>query len=143
MLKKKKRRFTYRAVFDDDPLVIDQKRLQGSDDSSEIRLIAVILVQPLGIQDIVHSDQTVFLGHDAGPIPPQLLHLATSAQKQAEVHADCSDVRAGLALDFEHAHVSLLVVVVEPAVVDRPHSQLTFDGRYQRWPLEQGAFQLL
>ena len=60
-----------------------------------------------------------------------------------QVHAQGTDVRPGLALDVEHAHVALVVKLEQLGLVDRPDAQLALHGRDERRALEEGARQLL
>ncbi len=57
--------------------------------------------------------------------------------------ADGPGVEAGLHGDPEDAHVALLVVLEQLALVDGTHAQLALHSADERRPLEEGAFQLL
>ncbi len=57
--------------------------------------------------------------------------------------ADGPRVEAGLHGDPEDAHVALLVVLQQLALVDGAHAQLALHSADERRPLEEGAFQLL
>lgn len=48
-------------VFDDDTLVGKQECLERSDRSSQVRLVVVIVVNPLGVENVVHRDHGVLL----------------------------------------------------------------------------------
>jgi hypothetical protein len=48
------------AVFDDDTLVRREKRLEGRDDLAQIAFVAVIVVHPLRIEDVVECDHAGF-----------------------------------------------------------------------------------
>ena len=45
---------------------------------------------------------------DSTPDPPQLLHLSTAAQEEAQMHAHGTDVGAGLTAHPEDAKVAIL-----------------------------------
>ena len=56
-----------RAVLNDNALVASQKTLKGRDDSAEVRLVAVVVVEPLGVKNVVESDQALGLVHGTRP----------------------------------------------------------------------------
>lgn len=126
-------------VLDDKPLVAGQERLERADDPPEVRLVARVVVDPLGVKDVVHADDVVVLAHRPRPNTPKLLHVAANAEEQAEVDAERPDVGSGLARDVEDGETASVVKLNERRRVDRPDSELTLNGRDERRPLEQGT----
>lgn len=59
------------------------------------------------------------------------------------MHAERTDIGAGLAANPEDAEMPVVVELVQLALVDRPDAQLSLDGRYKRRSLEQRARQSL
>ena len=59
------------------------------DDPSEVCLVLVVIVEPLGVHDVVHRRHPLPLVLDARAHAPQLLHLPAATQHQTKVHAQC------------------------------------------------------
>ena len=67
--------------------------------------------------------------------------MSSTAEEQAEVDAQRSDVGTGLAIDPEHGKVALGIELEQLALIDGAHAQATLDGRHQRRALEQRSRQ--
>lgn len=50
-------------VLDDDAWEAHQKGLQRQDRSAQVRLVLVMFIPPLGVQNVVHRHQVVVLSH--------------------------------------------------------------------------------
>ena len=105
-----------------------QESFQRLDDPPEVGLILVIVVQPLGIQNIVHGDQALILVLNSRPVSAKLLHLTSNSEKESKMDAECSNIRSGFTTDPKDAHVSLVVVFNEFVLVDGSNTELTLDG---------------
>lgn len=57
------------------------------------------------------------------------------------MHTQRPDIRAGLATDPKDAQMPIIVKLEQFALMYRPNSQLSLDGRDQWWSLEQGSGQ--
>lgn len=71
-----------RAVLDNDALVAHQKTLERRDDLAQVGLVAVVVVEPLGIENIVQSDQVLGLVHSSRPDTAQLLHVGADTEQK-------------------------------------------------------------
>jgi hypothetical protein len=129
------------AVLHDNALVAGQKTLEGRDDSAEVRLVAVVVVDPLGVKNVVESDQALGLVHGTRPHTAQLLHVGTNTEQKTQVDAEGTDVGSSLAADPEDTELPLIVELVELALVDGSDTQLTLDGGDQRGTLEESTGQ--
>jgi hypothetical protein len=108
--------------------------------TAERRLtVALVVVEPLRIEQVVHRDDVVVLAECAGAHAAQLLHVSADAEQEAEVHAERADVRAGLARDPEDGEVALIVKLEQLGLVDGADAQLALDGTDERRALEEGA----
>ena len=96
-----------------------------------------VVVHPLSVEDVVHGDNVVALAHRSTPDTPELLHVASDAEQQAEVDAEGTDVGSGLARDPEDGEVAVVVELDELALVDGAHAELALDGRDERRALEE------
>jgi hypothetical protein len=128
-----------RAVLDNDALVARQKALKGRDDVTEVRLVAVVVVQPLGVEHVVESDQVLGLVHSSRPHTAQLLHVCADTEEKTEMHTQCTDVGSSFAAHPEHAQLPLVVELVQLALVNGTDTELTLDGRNERWSLEKST----
>lgn len=63
--------------------------------------------------------------------------MGTNAEQETEMHAEGTDVSSGLAADPENTELSLIVELVQLALVDGSDTELTLDSRNQRWSLEE------
>ena len=50
---------------------------------AEVRLVLLLVVQVLRVEDVVHRHQVLALVHDPRPRAPQLLHVAADAEEEA------------------------------------------------------------
>ena len=125
------------AVLDHNSLVGGQEALKRLDDRAQVGLVALVVVHPLGIHDIVQRDQAHVLIHGSTPHTSQLLHVRAHAEQETQVNAKGSDIGSCLATDPKHAQVSVIVELVELALVDGPDTELALDGRDQGRPLEE------
>ena len=128
-----------RAVLDDDTLVAHQKTLERCDDLAKVGLVAVVVVQPLGIENVVQSDQVLGLVHSSRPDTAQLLHVSADTEQKTKMHAKSTDVGSGLAADPEDTELPLIVKLVKLALVDSSDTELTLDGGNERGTLEQSS----
>lgn len=128
-----------RAVLNNDTLVAHQEALEGRDDLAQVRLVAVVVVQPLGVKDVVQSDKILGLVHGSTPHTAQLLHVSADTKQKTQVHAESTDVGSGLAADPEDTELPLIVKLVELALVDGSDTKLTLDGRNERRSLEESS----
>lgn len=127
------------AVLDDNALVAGQKALEGSDDVTEVGLVAVVVVEPLGVEHVVESDEVLGLVHGTGPHTAQLLHVGTNTEQKTQVDAESTDVGTSLAADPEDTELPLIVELVELALVDGTDTELALDGRDERGTLEEST----
>ena len=127
-------------VLDDEALVRAEQRLERLDNLAQVRLVAAVVILPLGVEDVVQRHQrAVVLGHDTGAHAAELLHVRAHAEQQAQMHAEGTDVGAGLARHPEDAEVAVVVELDQLALVDGADAQLALDGRDEGRALEQGA----
>ena len=113
--------------------------LGRSCNGTEELTITGVVVQPLGVQDIVHRHDIVILASDTTPHSSQLLHVRNDTQQQPQVDTQRPDIRARLARHPKHGQIPLIVKLNQLALVDGPHTQLTLDGRDQGRSLEESA----
>jgi hypothetical protein len=125
------------AVLDNDTLVAGQKRLEGRDDGTQVRLVTVVVVEPLGVENVVQRNEALGLVHSSRPDTAELLHVGTNTEEKTKVHAEGTDVGSGFAADPEDTELPLVVKLVEVALVDGTDTKLTLDGRDQRGTLEK------
>lgn len=123
----------------DQSLVANEQRFQRSDDSAQVRLVSCGVVEPLGVEDVVHGDDVVVFAKSAGADTSELLHVTTDAEQEAEVDAEGSDVGAGLARDPEDGQAALVVELEQLGLVDGAHTELTLDSGDERRALEEGT----
>ena len=83
------------AVLHHETLVRAEERLQAADDPAEVRLVHRVIVQPLGVENVVKGDQALGLVHGTGADTAELLHVGADAKEETDVHAESSDVGAG------------------------------------------------
>ena len=126
-----------RAVLDDDALVAGEETFKGRDDVTEVRLVAVVVVEPLGVENIVESDQVLSLIHGTRPHAAQLLHVGANTEQKTQVNAKSTDVGTSLAADPENTKLPLIVEFVELALVDGTDTELALDGGDERGTLEE------
>lgn len=119
-----------------------------------LRTVTGVVVEPLGVEDVVHGDNVVVLREDTRADTAELLHVGTDTEEHTEMDtvslAKCcahfsaispkgTDVGSGLTLDGEDGKTPLLVKVEELVAVDGTDTELTLDGRDKRGALEEGA----
>jgi hypothetical protein len=132
-----------RAVLNNDTLVARQETLEGRDDVAQVGLVAVVVVNPLRVENVVQSDQVLGLVHGSTPHTAQLLHVCAHTEQKTEMHAQSTDVGTGLAAHPEHAQLPLVVELVQLALVDRTDTELALDGGNKRRSLEKGTSERL
>ena len=98
-------------IFHHDFLVTSQECFERLDDPSQVGLVLVVVVQPLGVQDVVHGDESFVFVLNAGTVSAKLLHLTADPEEKTEMDAEGSDVSSGFAADPEDSHVPLFVVL--------------------------------
>lgn len=125
------------AVLNDDTLVAGEQRLKRADDLAEVRLVAVVVVDPLGVHDIVQSNHTLGLVHSTGADTAKFLHVGADTEEETQVDTEGTDVGTSLTADPEDTEVALVVELVVLALVDGTDTELTLDGRDQRGTLEE------
>jgi hypothetical protein len=126
-----------RAVLDDNALVAGQKALEGSDNVTEHGLVAVVVVKPLGVKNVVKSDEVLGLVHSSGPDTAKFLHVGTNTEQKTQVNTQSTDVGTSLAADPEDTELPLVVEFVELALMDGTDTKLTLDGGDERGTLEE------
>lgn len=129
------------AVLDDNTLVGREKTLKRTDDPAEIRFVALVVIQPLRIHNIVQSDHAVVLVHSSTAHTTELLHVRTNAKKKTEVNTQSTNVSSCLAADPENTKVSVIVELEKLALVDGSDTKLALDGRDKRRSLEESTSQ--
>jgi hypothetical protein len=125
------------AVLDDNTLVAGEQGLERADNLAEVRLVAVVIVNPLGIHHIVQSDHTLALVHGSGANTAKLLHVGTNTEEETKVDTEGTDVGTSLTADPEDTEVALVVELVVLALVDGTDTELTLDGGDKRGTLEE------
>jgi hypothetical protein len=130
-------------VLDNDTLVGSQESLKRADDSPEVALVALVVIEVLCVQNIVQRDHALLLVHGTTPYTSQLLHVSTDTKKQTQVDTEGTDVGSGLARNPEDTELSLVVKLVQLALVDGSDTELSLDGTDQRRTLEKSSSQSL
>lgn len=85
----------------------------------------------------MHGNDVVVLAGDTTPNTSQFLHVCSNTQQQTQVHTERSDICSRLTRHPEDTEVSVVVVLDQFRLVNRPDSQLPLDGGDQRWSLEK------
>jgi hypothetical protein len=125
------------TVLDDKSLVRSQESLKRRDNLAKVRLVAGVVHLPLGVENIVESDQALGLIHGSTADTSKLLHVATDTEKETQVNTEGSNISTSLAADPEDTEVSVVVELDELALVNGSDTKLTLDGRDQRGALEE------
>ena len=125
------------AVLDDNTLVAGQKGLQRRDDSAESGLVALVVVDPLGVEDVVKSGHAVLLVHGTGANTAELLHVTADTEEETKVNTEGTDVGTSLARDVEDGELALVVELEKLARVDGTDAELPLDGGDKRRTLEE------
>jgi hypothetical protein len=127
------------AVLDDDTLVAGEQGLQGADDLAEVRLVTVVVVDPLGVHNVVKSDHALGLVHGTGADTAKFLHVGADTEEQTQVDTEGTDVGTSLTADPEDTEVALIVELVVLALVDGTDTELTLNSGDQRGTLEEST----
>jgi hypothetical protein len=106
---------------------------------AQVRLVAVVVVQPLGIENVVQGNQILRLVHSSTSHTAQLLHVRTHTEQKTEMHAKGTDVGSSLTAHPEDTQLPLIVELVQLALVDGSDTELSLDGGDERWSLEEGT----
>lgn len=131
----------YRAVLDDNTLVGRKKTLQRANDPPQVRLVALVVIQPLGVHNIMQGDHAVVLVHGSTAHATELLHVRANAKQETKVDTQSPNVRSCLTADPENTQMSVIVELKEFALVDGPNTELALNGGDQRRPLEKSTGQ--
>jgi hypothetical protein len=127
------------AVLDDNTLVGGEQTLQRLDDTAEVGLVTLVVVHPLGVQNVVESNHAALLVHGTTADTAQLLHVSTDTEEQTQVDTEGTDIGTSLTADPEDTKVALIVELVQLALVDGTDTELTLDGRDQGRTLEEST----
>lgn len=92
------------AVLDHETLVRAEQRLERADDPAEVRLVHRVVVEPLGVEDVVERDEALVLVHGTRPDTAELLHVSADAEEETEVHAEGTDVGTGYRKSVTDTH---------------------------------------
>jgi hypothetical protein len=85
------------------------------------------------------GDEVLLLIHGTRSHTSQLLHVSTDTQQETKVDTECTDVGTSLARNPEDTELSLIVELVEVALVDGSDTELSLDGRDERRTLEEST----
>jgi hypothetical protein len=85
------------------------------------------------------GDEVLLLVHGTRSHTSQLLHVSTDTQQETKVDTECTDVGTSLARNPEDTELSLIVELVEVALVDGSDTELSLDGRNKRRTLEEST----
>jgi hypothetical protein len=129
------------AVLDNDTLVGSKQALKRTDDPPQVRLIALVVMQPLSIENIVQSDHSILLVHSSTTNTTKFLHVCANTEQQSKVDAESSNVGTGFTANPENTKMSVIVKFVQFAFMDGSDTELTLDGGNERRALEEGAGQ--
>ena len=127
------------AVLHDHTLVAGEERLEGGDDGAESRLVALVIVDPLGIKDVVESGHAVLLVHGTRAHTAKLLHVTANTEEETKVDTEGTDVGTGLARNVEDSKLALVVKLEELAGVDGADTELSLDSGNKRRALEEST----
>lgn len=125
------------AVLDDNTLVASEQRLERADDLAEVSLVAVVVVDPLGVHNIVQSNHTLALAHGSRANTAKFLHVGADTEEKTQVDTESTDVGTSLTADPEDTEVALVVELVVLALVNGTDTELALDGRDKRGALEE------
>jgi hypothetical protein len=127
------------AVLHNHTLVASEERLEGRDDGAESRLVALVIVDPLGVKNVVKSGHAVLLVHGTGADTAELLHVTADTEEETKVDTEGTDVGTGLARNVEDSKLALVVELEELAGVDGADTELSLDSRDKRRALEEST----
>lgn len=111
------------------------------DNLAQIRLVPLVIIHPLGIQNIVQSHQAIVLIHGTTANTSEFLHVGTNTKQKTQVHTEGSNVGSSLTANPEDTQVPLIVKLVELALVDGTDTELALDSRDQGRALEKSTSQ--
>lgn len=106
---------------------------------TKVALVALVVVEVLGIKDIVKGDEVLLLVHGTRSHTSQLLHVSTDTQQKTKVNTECTDVGTSFARNPEDTELSLVVELVKLALVDGSDTELSLDGGNKRRTLEEST----
>jgi hypothetical protein len=89
----------------------------------------------------VQGDHTLGLVHGTGADTAELLHVGTDTEEETKVNTESTDVGTSLTADPEDTKVTLVIELVELALVDGTDTELTLDSRDERRTLEERTSQ--
>jgi len=132
----------YGCILDNEPLVCAKQGLKRLDNLAEKSFIAVVIILPLGIENIVQSNKTpIVLRHNTATNTAQLLHVGADTQQKTKMDTQSTNISTGLARDPENTEMTLVIKLKQTALVDRADTELALNSRNQRGTLEQCASQ--
>lgn len=67
------------------------------------------------------------------------MHVTADTEQQSEVDAEGTNIRSSFTADPEDTEVTIIVEFDQLGLVDGADTELTFDGRDERRPLEQST----
>ena len=101
----------------------------------------MVIIQPLGIKDVVHCKHAFLFALDAGSNTSQFLHLPTNPKQQTHMYAHGTDIGAGFHTNPKDAQVTVLVMFNQFAFIAGSNTKLAFDSWNEWWSLEQSSFE--
>ena len=131
------------AVLNDDTLVGREEALQRRDDLPQVRLITLVVIQPLGIHNIVQSDHALVFIHSTTAHTTEFLHVCTNTKQKTQVDTQSPNVSSCLTTDPEDTKMSVIVELKELALVDGSDTKLTLNSGDQGRSLEKCTGQRL
>lgn len=131
------------AVLNDDTLVGREEALQRRDDLPQVRLITLVVIQPLCIHNIVQSDHALVFIHSTTAHTTEFLHVCTNTKQKTQVDTQSPNVSSCLTTDPEDTKMSVIVELKELALVDGSDTKLTLNSGDQGRSLEKCTGQRL
>ena len=131
------------TVLDDNTLVGSKQALKRTDNTSQVRFVALVIHHILRIQNVVERNHSLILAHRTATNSAELLHVRTHTKQQSQVDAKRSDIGTSLAADPEDTQMAVIVEFVELGLVDGTDTELALDGGNQWRTLEQRTGQSL
>lgn len=131
------------AVLNDDTLVGREEALQRRDDLPQVRLITLVVIQPLCIHNIVQSDHALVFIHSTTAHTTKFLHVCTNTKQKTQVDTQGPNVSSCLTTDPEDTKMSVIVELKELALVDGSDTKLTLNSGDQGRSLEKCTGQRL
>jgi len=87
----------------------------------------------------VQGNHTLLLIHGTGANTTKLLHVSANTEQKTQVNTESTDISTSLTADPENTEVTVIVKLVEVALVDGTDTQLTLDGGDQGRTLEEST----